>query len=1113
MTRKKVYALVLCLALLIAAVLPGTLAVSNDTADSTGSFTLEDQQPVEETPTEEEPPAEDLPVDPETPAEDPAETPSEDPSETPDETPADQPAPSHIDTCYDGCTDEACLCPCHTANAQEPTDFNALYDQLMAAQTADEFNALLGALTEEEAENFRLWLTENGLLEALEAHMDELETVSEPEEALVDWIPAVNMTDVAPLLPPVSGRTVRRAPSRVSTYANENTGSDAEGMHLSKTATANGDGTYKITLEAYATGESVITTVEEDIPTDIVLVLDQSGSMADCISCGLDSQYWSNNLCNKYTEVGTAGTITPSSNTNYYYRNGNSYDQAYYCDGSAWGHSGHNGWYSSSWYHPNSNKLSSDKTLYVSSGHQSRLDALKSAADTFVDAVAKKAAGKDGDIATTDDNVNHRIAVVGFASESGNGNNTELLSISGRNSGNVGVRYGNINDQDLKDVVQSMDTAAGVNMVNSAINALAASGATEIDLGMDMANRILNANPVSAGEKRNRVVVVFTDGAPTAQNGFHRDVAERAISTANMIKNGGTTVYSVGVFSGADASSAGEKPDRDYYVDNWGGTNYTDAEMSAACNWFMQNVSSNNGTPKSPSYYLSAGDSMSLNSIFQQISSNIETGGTSSKLTETAVVKDIISPQFTLPAGATAADITLETYLCTGKDGSVYTWLNNDSTMGAKAAVGADGVVSVTGFNFSENYVGTITEDGNVTYRGHKLVISFTVQPKAGFLGGNDVFTNTNAGVYTDGNAESPLLTFEKPTVNVPIPDVAVTAEDKNVYLKGEVTAEQLEDGVKVRVGTGVSAVALDLSKANDKDKPYGLEPWQTEYVNITVTVKDEDGNEISGNLDKLTDDKTYTVTVTVSPITAGTQSEGTPATAKNGEAEGKINVFKPELTFKDSTAYYGDTAPDFEKNLDKTEWKHNGTLSTKVTMIGTEPTLGLTYTPDTGKIGSDNKINTKTDFEVDVTVKIGTDDVTDETTFVHTKCEGNATCTDPANGKFWVHVKTCTLNISKTGGAVDESYVFDVYKDGEKYSEVTIWGNTTQTLVELPVGNYTIKENTGWSWRYTANNGNGAVLSAENHEGQITCTNAKTIHTWLNGFSTVVRNIFGQKH
>lgn len=140
--------------------------------------------------------------------------------------------------------------------------------------------------------------------------------------------------------------------------------------------------------------------------------------------------------------------------------------------------------------------------------------------------------------------------------------------------------------------------------------------------------------------------------------------------------------------------------------------------------------------------------------------------------------------------------------------------------MGATASISGD-QVNVTGFNFSENYVGTVTENGNTTYRGHKLVISFKVQPKAGFLGGNEVYTNTSAGIYENNTAENPLLTFDRPTVNVPIQDVTVTAKDKNVYLKGEVTAEQLKNGATVKVG----GVALDLSKASDTTKPGALNP------------------------------------------------------------------------------------------------------------------------------------------------------------------------------------------------------------------------------------------------------------------------------------------------
>ncbi len=108
---------------------------------------------------------------------------------------------------------------------------------------------------------------------------------------------------------------------------------------------------------------------------------------------------------------------------------------------------------------------------------------------------------------------------------------------------------------------------------------------------------------------------------------------------------------------------------------------------------------------------------------------------------------------------------------------------------------------------------------------------------------------------------------------------------------------------------------------------------------------------------------------------------------------------------------------------------------------------------------------------------------------------------------------KTCTLNITKQGGADNESYVFDVFKDGEKYSEVTVWGNGTETLVELPIGTYTISENAGWSWRYTANNGSSAELTAQNPTGSITCVNTKNNNQWLNGFSEVVRNIFGTNH
>lgn len=960
------------------------------------------------------------------------------------------------------------------------------------------------------------------------------------------------------------------------------------GMKISKTAAANADGSYTIMLEAFATGSTVITEQKTDIPTDIVLVIDQSGSMNDPIggytytayrTGGYNSRNYHNdeyyplrhnggseNLWhklnnNEYIAVSVEQkmvytAISGWSNRKYYDNQNSLYclvsgeyksvavrregylfsaDEYWYTmdgqqilyttgDSSIPNFGQYAPLYQSVKKYTYSYTLNGVTTVieesfgdgsspdtqfyrrdYSSSAGGTRLNALKNAATTFANAVAAKAAGADGDISTPADNVNHRIAVVGFASgqyyngTNYNYGNTEVFVGSNQ------YKYGSAAQGQYGNAFQDMNTSTGVGNVSASIGTLSADGGTLTNLGLEMGNGIFGANPIAEGETRNRVVIVFSDGVP-GWSGYDSNTANSAITQAETAKNTyGATVYSIGIFPGADATSAGNQ-------------NGNETEKA---NWFMQQVSSNNGTPQSPSYYLSAADAGTLNSIFQQISDQIETGGTTSTLTSDAVVKDIISPQFTLPAGTTAANITVETYACTGKNANDdYTWSNNNSTMGATASISGD-QVSVTGFNFSENYVGTVTENGNTTYRGHKLVISFKVRPKAGFLGGNEVYTNTSAGIYENNTAENPLLTFDRPTVNVPIQDVTVTAKDKNVYLKGEVTAEQLKNGATVKVG----GVALDLSKASDTTKPWGLEPWQTEYVDITVTVKDKDGNAIPADgLKALTDDTTYTIKVTVTPKTTGsTGSAGTPATEKFGEntPAANIYVFKPELTFKDSTAYYGETVPannDYSSNYvaNSEKWKNGGKYSTDdgVQMIGTKPTLDITYTPDESKLEGGKY--TKQDVPVSATVKIGTENVNEHTTFVHQDCttacgwENPATPGTPA---FLIHIQTCTLSITKQGGADNESYVFDVLKDGEKYSEVTVWGNSTETLVELPIGTYTISENAGWSWRYSANNGGSAALTAQNPTGSITCVNTKNNNQWLNGFSEVVRNIFGTNH
>ena len=1007
------------------------------------------------------------------------------------------------------------------------------------------------------------------------------------------FVPAVNFTNVAPLVQ--ANAQAANSPARAPMLrAGSAAPATDKGVVTSKTATKNADGTYTITLEAYATGSKVISTVTSDVPTDIVLVLDQSGSMGDNFSTTTSDSWVSyGKRTNDANYNNRMDSSNKSKNRNLYYKlsdggyaevrmdrseagtvkkyteySGNNYSCNHSSDtlytevngqyvkvsvSSEYDYTSAVYIYTYTYTAPDNSPVTEtsrgpfgdppfpiykeetvteyaytysytvngtrtdigtstgadtvfETELYqkIPSGTKiTRLEALKNAAATFANSVEEKAKGADGVLGTEDD-ISHRIAVVGFASKSGYGDNTELLSIAGSNSGNVGVAYHNITDQNLKDVLQEVDTSAGQTMVSDAIGALAASGATQTDLGLDMAQRILSANPVQPNEKRNRVVIVFTDGAPTSFNGFEKDVADNAITHAGSIKTAGATVYTIGIFSGANATSAGTEPTGDLDQDS--------SSLNSACNWFMQQVSSNNGTPRTPSYYLSAADTGSLSNIFQQISDNIESGGSSSTLTEESVVRDIISPQFTLPAGATASDITLETYACTGKDGDTYTWRQNDTAMGATATIDGNNV-SVTGFNFSDNYVGTVTNNGIVTYRGHKLVIRFSVKPQPGFLGGNNVPTNAGAGVYESKDSETPVREFPQPTVNVPIQPVTVAAQDYNVYLLGGLTASQLQSGSTVQVGS----VKLDLTKATDPDHPYGLEPWQTAYVDITVSLTGPDGTPVT-DLTQLRKDTSYAVSVTVSPKTEPqADSSGTPASEQAGSATGKVNVFKPTLAYEDGTVYYGDTfdratLPGYRTS---TRWFHDTTEDTTVSMTGTAPALTYGYTYDTTLLT--DTVDTKQDIPVKATISIGDTNITADTTFLHTDCAGETwshTSGDPA---FLLHVRTCALTVTKTGGADGEPYVFNVYRNGNPYTQVTVVGNSSVSIYELPAGKYTIAEDTGWSWRYDAaydpDKPDGCTLTAGHNSGSITCTNTLKNDRWLNGFSDVIANIFGIRH
>lgn len=930
--------------------------------------------------------------------------------------------------------------------------------------------------------------------QATDSNADSGETA----EAVVK---TVDFTNAAPLLDPVVGKASKAKKAKAAKSAkaaNESTGTervDNDGVVTSKTVTKNEDGTYKIRLESYVTGASTTTTVTEDVPTDIVLVLDQSASMAE--SFGYD-----------YTE------ITMQKNNSSYYNKANygdanlwyklgsgeaaeyvavnvsrdrgTYTYTYTKDGTTYTIGTSTGWDTDPGY----------KFYTREDSETTKLKALKDAAKSFVNSVVDKAT-KDGK------NVDHRIAVVSYAS-----------SASDETNG-----------------FQKMTTPAGKSKVTDAIDNLTADGGTLIDEGISTANGIFEKNPIT-DTKRNRVVIVFTDGAPGLYGNWKSDsvnTANNAIANAKISKDKyKATVYSIGIFEGADASTPSKLPGYTPYTKNartgWE-QSPSKADRIKNSNRFMHLISSNypnatdintpgeiNSDLKGKSYYLSASNTEALNNIFEEISSQIETGGASVKLDSTTVVKDIVSDYFALPEGTTADKITLKTAEFDGykDDGKTAKWKDEGTAEGVTASID-NKTVNVTGFDFSENYVGIDKKDGKETARGKKLIIEFDVKVRDGFLGGNGVPTNgADSGIYTtkDGKEET-VENFEQPTVNVPVSEITAAATDKNVYLDGSLSASDIKAGITVKAGN----VELELAEDN-----YGLEAWQNAFVDISVTAKDKAGNDIFATdytgMNNLTDDNSYTVSASIK-AKSGTGE-------KKDSAEGKINVFKPELTYKDSTVYYGGTAPtSYDGNKDgSTVWKHGDTVDIYVTMTGTKPDLTISYDPKPYNKDADQNsdcyaggvISTKNDIPVKVTVKIGGKDVTEHVSFKHTACDPNCGF-DEDKEQFLIHVKTCSLTVTKTGGVKDEPYVMNIYKDGVLYTSMTIVGNTSETVYELPVGTYTVQEDTDWAWRYnnTPNISGGVTLNSATNTGTIKVTNHDRYGSFLNGYSKVVRNVFGQ--
>lgn len=229
-----------------------------------------------------------------------------------------------------------------------------------------------------------------------------------------------------------------------------------------------------------------------------------------------------------------------------------------------------------------------------------RIDALKSAANSFINTIAKQNEAIEGV------DRQHRVAIVKFAGDKTDkvGNDTYYQGQYSQYKYNHSQVMKGLTDCSGGNVKALKDTVAGIKP----------SGATRADYGLELAGDI---DITSGRADAKKTVVFFTDGKPTSYSEFDSDVANAAVTAAKKMKDGKATVYTIGIFSGADPVADPSK------------------KGTSDVNKFMHAVSSNYpdatsyasdelGTrAENSDYYKSATNAEELKKVFDDISQAI----------------------------------------------------------------------------------------------------------------------------------------------------------------------------------------------------------------------------------------------------------------------------------------------------------------------------------------------------------------------------------------------------------------------------------------------------------------------------------------------------------
>lgn len=334
------------------------------------------------------------------------------------------------------------------------------------------------------------------------------------------------------------------------------------------------DADFLVALSALSSYSNLSTTSTQ--PLDIVLMLDMSGSMSQNIT--------------SYSEV----FQLDRSETYYILDGGRYYEAEWSSRYSSWRYR-KGGSYVSVTPKESADDQTAGRVQLYERTRQTKISALRTAVKNFVDSTA------EANDSIADPARRHHLSIAKFASATA----SDAVGSDKDQSG-----------YQLTQRVTSLDAVTSVNKqdVIDAVNGVDPVGPTSAHSGMTLASRILSDGLPGDAPRANakKVVIFFTDGVPTTYSDFDDDVANEAISTARTMKQGGVAIYSIGVFGGADPSDT--TGDFNSYM-NGLSSNYPDATAYTDLGTRVD---------AAEDYYYAAQDADELNSIFENIFTEIE---------------------------------------------------------------------------------------------------------------------------------------------------------------------------------------------------------------------------------------------------------------------------------------------------------------------------------------------------------------------------------------------------------------------------------------------------------------------------------------------------------